>query len=98
MVQAPARSSLRGVHLDLRCILGLHASGGLGELCARAVWHILHSGLVAGPGLRERSELCYVHAYLLSCPPHGHHRLFLRHDHRQGEVLSQGDLSLRHAE
>lgn len=87
MAETPSRLSLPGVCVGVCRLLGHHATRRLGKLCSRTLWDILHIGLVAGPGLRVRPELCHGHPVLLSHPPNRHHCLLLCYDHLQGQVV-----------
>lgn len=92
VAETPPRFPLLGPRVGVRGVLGHHAPGGLGQLRPGAIWHLLHTGLVAGPGFRVGPELRHGHPLLLPHPPHRHHRLLLRHDHLQSQILSEGDL------
>lgn len=94
VAKTPPCFLLLGPCVGICGVLGHHAPGGLGQLRPGTVWHLLHTGLVAGPGLHVRPELRHGHPFLLSHPPRRHHRLLLRHDHLQSEILSKGDLAL----
>lgn len=94
VAKTPPRFLLLSPRVGVCDLLGHHAPSGLGQLRPGAIWHLLHTGLVAGPGLCVGPELCHGHAFFLPHPPHRHHRLLLRHDHLQSEILSEGDLAL----
>lgn len=96
MAKTPPCLLLPGLCMGVCSLLGHHATGWLGELRPGALWNLLHTGLVAGAGLRVWPELRLNHPVLLSHLSHRHHCLLLRHDHLQGQVLHKGGLALWH--
>lgn len=94
MAEAAPCLSLPGICMGVRRLLGHHATDRLGKLCSRTIRDILHTGLVAGPGLCVGPELCHVHPVLLPRPSHRHHCLLLCYDHLQGQVFCKRDIKL----
>lgn len=94
VAQTPPRVHLLGLRVDVRGLLGHHASDRLGKLRSRTLRDLLHPGLVACTVLRLGPDFCHDNPVLLPHLPRRHHRVFLRHDHIQSEVISEGDLQL----